>query len=685
MGIKRFLFTTPVVLFFILSTLLFCTSYAFPQPAADQVSITHISGEVLTLKVNTTEWQPANAGDLLAEGDSIKTLEGSSAKLQFPSGARIFLKEKTTIAIKRVENEGLTGVKATEIFLPKGKIKAIIEKLDKNSTFEVKTPTSVSGVRGTIFYLNVVKESERLLTGSKKSRIISAMDLLLGVTPCYAEDGNVFTEIFVAEGVVNFLNFISNFAHDIGENQGSFADNMGNIIPPQAIPPEMQEQWTAGFDFATQGSGSNTDGTKKGGSSTTTTGTGGTGDTGGGGDDDDDDGSDDDGTNDDQNDNNSSTTDSDGDGVMDDEDAFPDDPYEWQDTDGDGIGDNADTDDDNDGVPDNEDAFPLDPTRWSTDTDVNIHPKFDETYLKEELLDLYNDVNGILEDIELAALDGRLAEIEDAQAGKTMKDIHGKIVRHASYVLRPTSNKVAILHLSHRRSGEHLGVSSVALEATFNRSLDGADLKNDIPWTDIMTADAHDSPITYSSQPDYYIKPNTTPDFNPTTDQAGLVLTMRNPHGDYNRIYEGFDTLTEIGGRSSSWQQACVTPEYNMNLNGTLKNIDFTGSLPSSSGWVGSNGTGGLWQESGEVYYGMIGSVIDDYGDLQDADYGVSQDLSITSIRNIFAPNREYNLELFIQATEFGERSIDVIVAPEIMRPYYDNGASEILTTTLED
>ena len=44
--------------------------------------------------------------------------------------------------------------------------------------------------------------------------------------------------------------------------------------------------------------------------------------------------------------------DSDGDGVPDIDDAFPNDPNESVDTDGDGIGNNADTDDDNDGMPD---------------------------------------------------------------------------------------------------------------------------------------------------------------------------------------------------------------------------------------------------------------------------------------------------------------------------------------------
>ncbi len=60
--------------------------------------------------------------------------------------------------------------------------------------------------------------------------------------------------------------------------------------------------------------------------------------------------------------------DTDGDGVGDNADAFPNDPSEQVDTDGNGIGNNADTDDDGDGVLDDDDAFPLDSTE-SVDTD----------------------------------------------------------------------------------------------------------------------------------------------------------------------------------------------------------------------------------------------------------------------------------------------------------------------------
>ncbi len=49
-------------------------------------------------------------------------------------------------------------------------------------------------------------------------------------------------------------------------------------------------------------------------------------------------------------------------------DEFPDDPTEWNDVDDDGIGDNSDHDSDNDGVNDDIDDFPEEPTQWE-DTD----------------------------------------------------------------------------------------------------------------------------------------------------------------------------------------------------------------------------------------------------------------------------------------------------------------------------
>lgn len=81
-------------------------------------------------------------------------------------------------------------------------------------------------------------------------------------------------------------------------------------------------------------------------------------------------------------------SDTDGDGVPDQDDAFADNAAEWLDTDGDKTGNNEDTDDDGDGVLDVDDAFPLDPDE-SKDTDDdgigdNSDPDIDgDGYLNE--------------------------------------------------------------------------------------------------------------------------------------------------------------------------------------------------------------------------------------------------------------------------------------------------------------
>ena len=75
--------------------------------------------------------------------------------------------------------------------------------------------------------------------------------------------------------------------------------------------------------------------------------------------------------------------DSDGDGIVDVADALPDDPSEWVDLDGDGIGDVADPDDDNDGVADADDAFPFDASEWEDADQDGIGDNADE-----EVLDL---------------------------------------------------------------------------------------------------------------------------------------------------------------------------------------------------------------------------------------------------------------------------------------------------------
>lgn len=64
--------------------------------------------------------------------------------------------------------------------------------------------------------------------------------------------------------------------------------------------------------------------------------------------------------------------DSDEDGVVDSEDAFPNDPSETADQDGDGVGDNSDPDRDGDGIENESDSFPDDASKWSFAANLRI-------------------------------------------------------------------------------------------------------------------------------------------------------------------------------------------------------------------------------------------------------------------------------------------------------------------------
>ena len=126
-------------------------------------------------------------------------------------------------------------------------------------------------------------------------------------------------------------------------------------------------------------------------------------------------------------------SDSDGDGFPDAEDAFPDDPNEWLDTDGDGLGNNTDTDDDNDGFDDEYDAFPKDASEWYDSDGDGVGDNGDETYDPSEVA-IFNLLNRMDRCSSPSALkfevDGSLSPI--VRAGERLQTR----LAHGSHLIR---------------------------------------------------------------------------------------------------------------------------------------------------------------------------------------------------------------------------------------------------------
>lgn len=118
---------------------------------------------------------------------------------------------------------------------------------------------------------------------------------------------------------------------------------------------------------------------------------------------------------------NNADPDDDNDGTPDTQDKFPLNPNEWSDFDGDGIGDNADFDDDNDGTPDNTDVFPFDKSEQSDadgdGTGDNADTDDDNDGLPDQF-EIDNGLNPLLASDATADKDGDgLTNLEEYKAG----------------------------------------------------------------------------------------------------------------------------------------------------------------------------------------------------------------------------------------------------------------------------
>ena len=125
-----------------------------------QATLSKVKGEV-TVRMKGGEWKDAVKGMVLNEKDEIKTAPGGFAELALDERGKtgkVELKENSHLRINTLSLDSKTGDKVTLLDLAIGKVLIRAQKLKGNSKFEVKTPTSTSGVRGTVFEVNVEEE-----------------------------------------------------------------------------------------------------------------------------------------------------------------------------------------------------------------------------------------------------------------------------------------------------------------------------------------------------------------------------------------------------------------------------------------------------------------------------------------------------------------------------------------------
>ena len=133
-------------------------SMASSEELKRTATVGQITGEVMVKSAGPGSWAPAKVGDVLNEGSFLKTGALSRAVVNVDGGqtAVVDVSEKSLVSFATLIKDSATGMKKTLLDLSIGQVLIKAEKLDTpDSKFEVKTPTSVVGVRGTKFSVKV--------------------------------------------------------------------------------------------------------------------------------------------------------------------------------------------------------------------------------------------------------------------------------------------------------------------------------------------------------------------------------------------------------------------------------------------------------------------------------------------------------------------------------------------------
>ena len=110
----------------------------------DAVMVMFAKGKPKIMKADKKEWADCAIGTVIVNGDRIKTGDGDIVEICFLQNRSnvIRVEENSDVFIKK-------GQPPYSIELLNGAAMALIQSLPANSSFEVRTPTGVSGARGT--------------------------------------------------------------------------------------------------------------------------------------------------------------------------------------------------------------------------------------------------------------------------------------------------------------------------------------------------------------------------------------------------------------------------------------------------------------------------------------------------------------------------------------------------------
>ena len=157
----------------------------------------------VTRKAGDVDWASAKKGDVLYSGDQVRTGERSIAIVKFLDNSMLRVRESSELKLLGEQKDGIFNKTVT---VTRGEFTFDIQKQSANEKFTFSSPTSVAAIRGT---------EGTMGTGA------DGADTLV-----------------VIDGLVNFLNSISNKTIEVGAGQTGISNPDGSITVRTSTPLE---------------------------------------------------------------------------------------------------------------------------------------------------------------------------------------------------------------------------------------------------------------------------------------------------------------------------------------------------------------------------------------------------------------------------------------------------------------
>jgi len=147
MNTKRRVFLTV----FLISIFL-CLTVKAASPQNAVATIYKIAGKVEIKQSGSEKWEKAKVEMPLTAGMALRTGKNAEAFIKWSTGSVVKFSAQTSMNFSELSLDKTSKIEKTTIDISEGRLFANVKKmLNKNSEFNVKTPTAIAGVRGTGF------------------------------------------------------------------------------------------------------------------------------------------------------------------------------------------------------------------------------------------------------------------------------------------------------------------------------------------------------------------------------------------------------------------------------------------------------------------------------------------------------------------------------------------------------